>query len=77
MQIARLLGRVGELIGPDLVHETMEKIFQIKQPLQTTSDRQKSYANVRRKLMKFQIEIGVLLKVSPWMRTIRFGKREK
>ena len=77
MQIARLLGRVGELIGPDLVHETMEKIFQIKQPLQTTSDRHKSYANVRRKLMKFQIEIRVLLKVSPWMRTIRFGKREK
>jgi hypothetical protein len=45
---------VGEtqLTGPDLVHETTEKIVKIKQHLQAARDRQKSYADVRRKPME-------------------------
>ncbi|GKF74840.1 putative reverse transcriptase domain-containing protein, partial [Tanacetum coccineum] len=35
------------LTGPELVHETTEKIVQIKQRMQAARDRQKSYANVR------------------------------
>ncbi|PWA68100.1 reverse transcriptase domain-containing protein [Artemisia annua] len=70
---------VGEvqLTGPDLVHETMEKIVQIKQRLQAARDRQKSYADLKRKPMDFQIGDRVLLKVSPWKGMIRFGKRGK
>ncbi|GKF60324.1 putative reverse transcriptase domain-containing protein, partial [Tanacetum coccineum] len=43
---------VGEsqLIGPEIVQETTEKIFQIKKRLKTTRSLQKSYADKRRKL---------------------------
>nr|GFC41463.1 putative reverse transcriptase domain-containing protein [Tanacetum cinerariifolium] len=38
---------------------------------------QKSYADLKRKLMEFQVEDKVMLKVSPWKGVIRFGKRGK
>ncbi|GJT89227.1 putative reverse transcriptase domain-containing protein [Tanacetum coccineum] len=40
-------------------------------------DRQKSYADVRRKPLEFQVGDKVMLKVSPWKGVIRFGKRGK
>ncbi|GJV66475.1 putative reverse transcriptase domain-containing protein [Tanacetum coccineum] len=40
-------------------------------------DRQKSYADVRRKPLEFQVGGKVMLKVSPWKGVIRFGKRGK
>ena len=40
-------------------------------------DRQKSYADKRRKPLEFQVGDKVLLKVSPWKGVIRFGKRSK
>nr|GEY15750.1 reverse transcriptase domain-containing protein [Tanacetum cinerariifolium] len=40
----------AQLTGPEIIQETTEKIVQIKQRLQAARDRQKSYANVRRKL---------------------------
>ncbi|GJY01084.1 putative reverse transcriptase domain-containing protein [Tanacetum coccineum] len=39
--------------------------------------RQKSYADVRRKPMEFNVGDMVMLKVSPWKGVIRFGKRGK
>ncbi|GKF69771.1 putative reverse transcriptase domain-containing protein, partial [Tanacetum coccineum] len=45
----------GQLIGPELVKETTEKISQIKDRLKTTRDRQKSYADKRRKPLEFSI----------------------
>ncbi|GKB14495.1 putative reverse transcriptase domain-containing protein [Tanacetum coccineum] len=39
----------GQLIGPELVQETTEKISQIKDRLKVACDRQKSYADKRRK----------------------------
>nr|GEZ78281.1 putative reverse transcriptase domain-containing protein [Tanacetum cinerariifolium] len=39
----------GKLLGPEIVQETTDKIVQIKERLQVTRDRQKSYANKRRK----------------------------
>nr|GEU84849.1 reverse transcriptase domain-containing protein [Tanacetum cinerariifolium] len=46
-------------------------------PIHTARDRQKSYANIRRKPLKFQVGDGVMLKVSPWKRVVRFGKQGK
>ncbi|GJT70921.1 putative reverse transcriptase domain-containing protein [Tanacetum coccineum] len=66
-----------QLTGPDLVRETTEKIIQIKQRMQTARDRQKSYADKKRKPMDFQVGDKVMLKVSPWKGVIRFGKRGK
>ncbi|GJR03482.1 putative reverse transcriptase domain-containing protein [Tanacetum coccineum] len=56
----------ARLTGPELVHETTEKIVQIKQRMQAARDRQKSYADVRRKPLEFQVGDRVMLKVSPW-----------
>ncbi|GKC59320.1 hypothetical protein Tco_1086918, partial [Tanacetum coccineum] len=39
--------------------------------------RQKSYANVRRKPLEFQVGNRVMLKVSPWKGVVRLGKRGK
>ncbi|GJU29108.1 putative reverse transcriptase domain-containing protein [Tanacetum coccineum] len=54
-----------QLTGPEIIHETTEKIVQIRQRLQTARDRQRSYANVRRKPLEFQVGDRVMLKVSP------------
>ncbi|GJX67205.1 putative reverse transcriptase domain-containing protein [Tanacetum coccineum] len=54
-----------QLTGPEIIHETTEKIMQIRQRLQAARDRQRSYANVRRKPLEFQIGDHVMLKVSP------------
>ncbi|GKB69157.1 hypothetical protein Tco_0930569 [Tanacetum coccineum] len=51
--------------GPEIIHETTEKIVQIRQRLQAARDRQRSYANVRRKPLEFQVGDRVMLKVSP------------
>nr|GEZ99512.1 putative reverse transcriptase domain-containing protein [Tanacetum cinerariifolium] len=70
---------VGEaqILGPELIQATTEKIVQIKQRMQAAHDRQKSYANLKRKPMEFQVGDKVMLKVSPWKGVVRFGKRGK
>ncbi|GJW97141.1 putative reverse transcriptase domain-containing protein [Tanacetum coccineum] len=50
---------------------------QIRQRLQAARDRQRSYANVRRKPLEFQVGDRVMLKVSPRKGVIHFGKRGK
>ncbi|GJX15677.1 hypothetical protein Tco_0216509 [Tanacetum coccineum] len=54
---------VVQLTGPEIIHETTEKIVQIRQRLQAARDRQRSYANVRRKPLEFQVGDRVMLKV--------------
>ncbi|GKE52977.1 putative reverse transcriptase domain-containing protein, partial [Tanacetum coccineum] len=66
-----------QLTGPELVQEITEKIIQIKQRMQVTRDRQKSYADLKRKLMEFQVRDKVMLKVSPCKWVVRFDKRGK
>ncbi|GJY30098.1 hypothetical protein Tco_0413593 [Tanacetum coccineum] len=67
----------GQLLGPNLVQETTEKITQIKDRLKFARDRQKSYADKRRKPLKFSVGDYVLLKVSPWKGVVCFGKKGK
>nr|GFC09907.1 reverse transcriptase domain-containing protein [Tanacetum cinerariifolium] len=49
--------KVGEaqILGPELIQETTEKIIQIKQRMQAARDQQKSYADLKRKPMKSQV----------------------
>ncbi|GJZ53934.1 putative reverse transcriptase domain-containing protein [Tanacetum coccineum] len=42
-----------------------------------TDDRQKSYADLKRKPMEFEVGDRVILKVSPWKGVVRFGKQGK
>nr|GEU67609.1 putative reverse transcriptase domain-containing protein [Tanacetum cinerariifolium] len=70
---------VGEaqLTGPKLIQETTENIVLIKQRIQDAQDRQKSYADLKRKPMEFEVGDMVMLKVSPWKGVVRFGKQGK
>ncbi|GKB35822.1 retrotransposon protein, putative, ty3-gypsy subclass [Tanacetum coccineum] len=67
----------GQLIGPELMQETTEKISKIKDRLKAARDRQKSYTDKRRKPLEFSVGDYVLLKVSYWKGVVRFGKKEK
>ncbi|GJS06402.1 putative reverse transcriptase domain-containing protein [Tanacetum coccineum] len=70
---------IGEsrLIGPELVQETTDKDFLIKEKLKAARDRQKRYADNRRKPLGFEVGNQVLLKVSPWKGVIHFRKKGK
>ncbi|GKC37506.1 putative reverse transcriptase domain-containing protein, partial [Tanacetum coccineum] len=59
----------GSLIGPELMHETTNKV--------AVRDRQKSYADSRRKPLEFEVGDRVMLKVSPWKGVVHFGKKGK
>ncbi|GKB55305.1 putative reverse transcriptase domain-containing protein [Tanacetum coccineum] len=65
----------GQLIGPELVQETTDKISQIKDRLKAVRDRQKIYADKRRKPLEFSVGEYVLHKVSPWKGVVRFRKK--
>ncbi|GJT99342.1 hypothetical protein Tco_1094860 [Tanacetum coccineum] len=73
-----LWAEIGEsrLIRLELVQETTDKVVLIKEKLKAARDRQKSYADNRRKLLEFEVADQVLLKVSPWKcvvdKTLRF-----
>ncbi|GKA22693.1 putative reverse transcriptase domain-containing protein [Tanacetum coccineum] len=66
-----------QLTGPEIIHETTKKIVQIQQPLQAARDRQRSYANIRRKPLEFQVGDHVMLRVLPRKGVIRFKKQGK
>nr|GFA63505.1 putative reverse transcriptase domain-containing protein [Tanacetum cinerariifolium] len=70
---------IGEssLIGPKLIQETTDKVVLIKEKLKAARDRQKSYADNRRKSLEFEVGDRVMLKVSPWKGVIRFGRKGK
>ncbi|GJU13209.1 retrotransposon protein, putative, ty1-copia subclass [Tanacetum coccineum] len=69
--------RESKLIGPELVQETTDKVVLTKEKLKAAKDRQKSYADNRRKPLEFEVGDRMLLKVSPWKGVIRFGKKSK
>nr|GEY46708.1 putative reverse transcriptase domain-containing protein [Tanacetum cinerariifolium] len=67
----------AQLTGPEMIQETTEKIVLIKQRIQAAQDRQKSYGDLKRKPMEFEIGDRLMFKVSPWKGVVRFGKRGK
>ncbi|GJQ98178.1 reverse transcriptase domain-containing protein [Tanacetum coccineum] len=70
---------VGEaqLTELEIIHETTKKIFKIRDRMQAARDRQKSYADKRRRPLEFEVGDKVMLKVAPWKGVMRFGKRGK
>ena len=66
-----------KIIGPDLIQETKEKVKMIRERLKVATNRQKSYADMRRKDIRYEIGKKVFLKVSPWKKVIIFGKNGK
>ncbi|KAL0556885.1 hypothetical protein IC582_005402 [Cucumis melo] len=72
-------GEVGEqrLMGPELVQSTNEAIQKIRSRMHTAQSRQKSYADVRRKDLEFEVGDKVFLKVAPMRGVVRFERRGK
>jgi hypothetical protein len=70
---------VGErqLMGPELIQDTTEKISLIRQRLTEAQNRQKSYADHRRRDLEFAVGDKVFLKVTPMKGVTRFGKKGK
>ena len=66
-----------KIIGLDLIQEIEEKLKMIRERLKVATDRQKSYANMRRKDIRYEIGEKVFLKVSHWTKVMRFGKKGK
>ncbi|KAA3483598.1 reverse transcriptase [Gossypium australe] len=65
------------LLGQELVSETEEKVKLIRNRLKEAIDRQKSYANLKRKEIEYSVGDYVFLKVSPWKKILRFGRKGK
>ena len=66
-----------KLIGPNIVKDTEEKVQVIRQRLKAASDRQKSYANLKRRDIEYNMGYKVFLKVSPRRKILRFGQKGK
>ena len=66
-----------KIVGPDLVKYMKEKVQIIQQRLRADSDRQRSYANLKRKDIEYEVGDKVFLKVSPWKKILRFGRKGK
>ena len=49
----------------------------IRERLKVATDRQKSYADMKRKDIRYEIDEKVLLKVSSWKKVMRLGKNGK
>ncbi|GKF93112.1 putative reverse transcriptase domain-containing protein, partial [Tanacetum coccineum] len=57
---------------PEIIHETTEKFFKIRDRMQAARDQQKSYDDKRRRPLEFEVEDKVMLKVAPWKGVMRF-----
>ena len=57
--------------------DTESKVRLIRDRLKEASDRQKSYADLKRNEIEFTVGDMVFLKVSPWKKILRFGKKGK
>ncbi|KAA0059657.1 pol protein [Cucumis melo var. makuwa] len=72
-------GEVGEqrMLGPELVQTTNAAIQKIRASMLKAQSRQKSYADVRRKDLEFEVGDMVFLKVAPMKGVLRFVKKGK
>ena len=70
---------VGEkkVLIPEILDQTVEVIGRIHDKIRIAQERQKKYADIRRKDLEFDIGEKVFLKVAPIKGIIRFGKRGK
>ena len=66
-----------KIIGPYLIQEMEEKVKMIIGRLKVATDRQNSYADMKIKYVHYEIGEKVFLKVLPWKKVMRFGRKEK
>jgi hypothetical protein len=64
-------------LGPTLIQEMTDQVRVIREKIKAAQDRQKSYADNRRRPIEFQVGEKVFLKVSPTRGVMRFGLKGK
>ena len=67
----------SKISGVDLIRDAEQKVKVIRESLKVSTDRQKSYADLKRKDIEYQVGDKVFLKVSPWKKILRFGRKGK
>ena len=79
MQITEMLGQGERELHhwADLIRDTFEKVSLIRQGLLTAQSWKKSYADVRRRPLEFEVGDHVFLKVMSKRGVVSFGKRGK
>ncbi|XP_073031236.1 uncharacterized protein [Primulina eburnea] len=65
------------MVGPELIQETIDKVFMIKERLKTAQDRQKRWADLKRKPVEFEVDEKAYVKVSPMKGVMWFNKTGK
>ena len=63
--------------GPDFIKEAREQVSVIQSHLKAAQNRQKAYADKRRRPLQFEVGDHVYLKVSPMRGVHRFGVHGK
>ena len=64
-------------VGPPLIQEMIEQVQLIRKRMRAAQDRQKSYADQRRRPLELRVGDKVFLRVSPTRGVMRFGKKGK
>ncbi|KAK8681398.1 hypothetical protein V6N13_053802 [Hibiscus sabdariffa] len=67
----------NKVLGPQMIQDTEKQVRVIHDPLQQAFDRQKAYADTKRRDIRHEVGDRVFLKVSPWKKVLRFGKKGK
>ncbi|KAL4340132.1 hypothetical protein GQ457_08G027320 [Hibiscus cannabinus] len=62
---------------PDILKGTTEKVKLICERLKAASNRQKSYADLKCREIEYVVGDRVFLKVPPWKKVMRFGRKGK
>ena len=65
------------ILGPEYIQETKEKIELIRRRMTAAQDRQKKFADMRRRQVEYEVGNFVFIKISPMKNVLRFGKQGK
>ena len=65
------------MLGPEIVQVMIDNVKVIRDRLKIVQDRQERYVDNRRRDLEFQVRNQVFLRISPWKRVLRFGKKGK
>nr|XP_033509027.1 uncharacterized protein LOC117273926 [Nicotiana tomentosiformis] len=68
--------KIVRLHGPDSIHQATEKVKVIQERLRTAQSRQKTYSDIQRRDLEFEVDDWIFLRISPMNGVMHFGKKE-
>ncbi|KAL4284178.1 hypothetical protein GQ457_16G017420 [Hibiscus cannabinus] len=67
----------NKVLGPQMIQDTEKQVKFIHDRLKQAFDREKAYADTKRRDIRYEVGDNVFLKVSPWKKVLQFGKKGK